>query len=65
MGSRPRKLIGTGISAFGILLAVNGLIAGPHAFWLGWESVLASVVAGLLLLVCGILILRNTARPVS
>ena len=60
---QPRTLIGSAIALLGVLLALNGLVSGPYAFWLGWQSVIGSVIAGLLLLLSGVLVLRGPGRP--
>ena len=56
---RLRLLLGATLSILGLLVAINGLISGPHAFWLGWASVVGSLIAGLLLIISGTLIWRG------
>jgi hypothetical protein len=54
-----RKVTGIGIGLFGILLAVNGVTSGPRAFWGGIWGVVGSCIAGLLLVGCGIIVLKQ------
>jgi divalent metal cation (Fe/Co/Zn/Cd) transporter len=48
----------------GVLVVADGLVAGAHAFGFGRYSVAGIVVAGMLLMVAGASILRETRRPV-
>ncbi len=57
--SRPRSILGSIVSVIGLLVALNGLVSGPHAFWQGWSSVVGLLIAGLLLFATGILIKRG------
>jgi hypothetical protein len=56
---RPRSILGAILAILGLMVALNGLVSGPRAFWQGWSSVVGSLVAGLLLFAAGILIRRG------
>jgi hypothetical protein len=57
--SRLRSILGAIVSILGLLVALNALVSGPHAFWQGWSSVVGLLLAGLLLFATGILIRRG------
>jgi hypothetical protein len=46
-------IVGTFLILAGVLVAANGLVSGPHAFWLGWYSVVGSIASGLLFVLSG------------
>ncbi|MHB1561394.1 MAG: hypothetical protein ACYC61_28435 [Isosphaeraceae bacterium] len=48
----------------GVLVVVDGLAAGPHAFGQGWYSVGGIVIAGLLLMGAGASVLCETRRTI-
>lgn len=64
MGPRAKTIAGTILVLAGALVAADGLVAGPHAFGSGWYSVGGIAVAGLLLMMAGASILRETRRTV-
>jgi hypothetical protein len=53
--TRLRSILGAILAILGLLVALNGLVSGPRAYWLGWSSVGWLLLAGSLLFVAGIL----------
>lgn len=59
----PRSIVGSGIAIVGVLVALNGIVAGPRTFGFGWYAVIGLVLAGLLILLCGLLLCRSSEHP--
>jgi len=52
------RWIGTFLVVIGLILATNFIVAGPEAFALHWYAVLCGSVAGILLVSCGIRLIK-------
>lgn len=64
MRSRARIVAGVILLLAGVLVVVDGLAAGPHAFGQGWYSVGGIVIAGLSLMGAGASVLCETRRTI-
>lgn len=64
MGPRAKAVAGAILLVAGAAVAADGLVAGPHAFGSGWYAVGGIAIAGLLLMMAGATILRETRRTV-
>ncbi len=60
MRPRIQNIAGIILVLVGAAVALNGPIAGPHAFGSGWSAVAVQIIAGIALAAAGIVVIRTT-----
>ncbi len=59
MRPRTKNVAGIIMVLVGVAVALNGPIAGPHAFGSGWSAVVVQIIAGIAVGAAGIVVIRT------